>query len=140
MARGIALAATVALAFLGCSTGSPQTLSGATSITALALSSSLVERGTGGCVAMCTNGTSCNTKTGLCEELPCRGRCGQGEHCEQTFSESKCVPGGGASDVVAQAPSSGSKLPILAPVLTAPNPNNPSPTIVPTAEQNSPQP
>lgn len=139
MARGLAVVAALALAFLGCATGSPQTLAGATSITALALSSAVVERGTGGCVAICTDGTSCNTKTGLCEELPCRGRCGQGEHCEQTFAESKCVPGGGPSDVVAQAPGSGTKLPVVAPVFTAPNPNQPSPTIVPTAEQNPPQ-
>ena len=42
---------------------------------------------------MCTNGTACNPQTGLCEVLPCRNQCLATEHCEQTFTGDKCMPG-----------------------------------------------
>src|SRR3954462_13124058 len=59
----------------GCHTGSASTLAGATTMTALALGSAAAERAAGGCIAMCTTGTQCNPKTGLCEVMPCRNQC-----------------------------------------------------------------
>ncbi len=50
--------------------------------TALGLTAAGVSRASGGCYASCPVGTTCNEKTGYCEELPCRGQCGPNEVCE----------------------------------------------------------
>jgi hypothetical protein len=68
--------------------------------------------------------------------LPCRGRCGEGEHCEETFAETKCVPGA-ASGVVTEAKGSTPKTPAVAPITTPPDTTHTAPTVVPAAEQNS---
>src|SRR5260370_4213196 len=86
-----AILAAVLLA--GCHPGSVNPLAGASVTTGLALGASAANRAAGGCYAGCTNGTTCNPKTGWCEALPCRGRCSPDEHCEATLSETKCVPG-----------------------------------------------
>lgn len=104
-------------------------------MTAAAIGVAAAERSAGGCIAICTNGTVCNSKTGLCEPLPCRGRCGEGEHCEETFAESKCIPGA-ASSIVTQAKGTQRSTPVVVPVTTPPDPNHAAPTIVPAAEQN----
>ena len=65
------------------------------------------QRATGGCVASCTNGTTCNPRTGFCEALPCRGLCGSEEHCENSFAESKCVPGVAAGVATKYLPGAG---------------------------------
>jgi hypothetical protein len=124
------------LLLAACSTGSANTLAGATTMTAAAIGVAAAERSAGGCIAICTNGTVCNTKTGLCEQLPCRGRCGETEHCEETFTESRCIPGAAAS-VVTQAKGTRRSTPAaVVPVTTPPDPNHAAPTIVPAAEQN----
>src|SRR5207244_12526137 len=83
--------------FAGCKTGSSNTGVGAATTSAVAIGAAAVSRAAGGCIAICTAGTTCNPAKGLCEPLPCRGQCGPNEHCEQTFSENKCVSGGPTS-------------------------------------------
>jgi hypothetical protein len=53
-----------------------------------AVGAGMASRALGGCVAYCPPGTVCNEKTGLCETLPCRGQCKQGETCQNE----RCVP------------------------------------------------
>jgi len=115
-----------------CKTGSPDTAIGAATMTAAAIGASAASRAAGGCIAMCTGGTVCNPRTGLCDPAPCGGRCDPSEHCEATFSSSRCVPGVAA---IATQADGGSPVTPLAPVMQAPDPNRASPTIVPTAEQ-----
>jgi hypothetical protein len=126
-----------ALLLSGCYTGSANTIAGAAVTTGLALGASAASRASGGCYAMCTNGTVCNERTGLCEVLPCRGQCSSNEHCEQTFSETKCVPGP-ATGVTAEAQGKEVKTPAVAPIVNAPDQTGP-PQIVPAAEQQPPQ-
>ena len=115
-----------------CHTGSASTLAGATSMTALALGTAAAERAAGGCIAICTAGTTCNPRTGLCERAPCEGRCSANEVYEETFSGSKCVA---ATTVVAAKADGSSTVRPIAPIVTTPDANHPSPTIVPSAEQ-----
>ncbi len=123
-----------ALLLAGCHTGSANTMAGAGVMTGLALGASAASRASGGCYAVCTNGTTCNPRTGWCEALPCRGRCSPDEHCEQTFAESKCVPGG-TTGVTSVAKGKEIKMPI-APAI-APDQTGP-PQVVPAAEQKPP--
>jgi hypothetical protein len=123
--------AAAALLLAGCGS----TLAGASVTTGAALAASAANRASGGCYALCTNGTSCNPRTGMCELLPCRGLCAADEHCESTYAESKCLPGA-PSGVSASAAGTGNpKLPVLVP---AAPPAAGSPTVVPAAEQNPP--
>jgi len=115
-----------------CKTGSPNTIAGAASMSAAAIGVAAVERANGGCIALCTAGTTCNPVKGLCEPLPCRGECGPNEHCEQTFSGSKCVVGGPTS-VEALVKAKTPATPEIAPA-TAP-PKDGSPSIVPAAQK-----
>jgi hypothetical protein len=124
-----------ALLLAGCHTGSANTMAGAGVTSALALGASAANRVSGGCYAVCTNGTTCNPRTGWCEVLPCRGRCSIDEHCEQTFAESICAPGGTASGVTSVAKSNPIKMPVLSPI--APDQTGP-PQVVPAAEQKPP--
>jgi hypothetical protein len=125
-----------ALLLAGCHTGSANTMAGAGVITGLALGTSAVSRASGGCYAVCTNGTACNPKTGWCEALPCLGRCSADEHCEQTFAESKCVPGGTGVTSVAKGKEIKTPIePVIAPDSRA---GTGPPQVVPAAEQNPP--
>jgi hypothetical protein len=123
------------LAGSGCHTGGASTFVGATSMTALALGTAAAERAAGGCIAMCTNGTACNPNNGLCEPMPCRNLCGQSEHCEQTFTGDKCMPGA-PTGVESLAKGSIPNVPSVVPVSTPPNSGEP--TVVPAAEQQPP--
>ena len=125
-----ALLAMVLLA--SCKTGSSNTGVGAATTTAVAMGAAAVSRATGGCIAICTAGTTCNPTRGLCEPVPCRGECGPNEHCEQTFSENKCVSGGPTS-VETLVKGKTPALPQIVPV-TAP-PTDGSPSIVPAAQK-----
>ena len=125
-----ALLATVALC--ACHTGSSNTFAGAATTSAAAVGLAAASRAAGGCIAICTAGTTCNPTKGLCEPLPCRGECGANEHCEQTFSGSKCVSGGPTS-VEALVKTKPPAVPEVAPA-TAP-PMDGSPSIVPAAQQ-----
>ena len=106
---------------------------GAAITTGAAVSLSAVQRNAGGCYAVCTGGTTCNPRNGLCERMPCDGRCGAEEHCVTSFSESTCVAGA-PSDVVSGAPGSQKTIPILQPVAMPSGP----PQIIPAAELNPP--
>jgi hypothetical protein len=48
---------------------------------AVALGASAVSRASGDCFANCPDGTACNRATGLCDTLPCRGKCSPFEEC-----------------------------------------------------------
>lgn len=107
---------------------------GAGTVTAAAIGASALQRAAGGCYAMCTGGTTCNPRTGLCEIMPCEGKCGRDEHCEQTATQSWCAPGP-PGDVVTKAPGSEQKVPVAPP----PPPLTGDPQrVVPAAEQNPP--
>ena len=80
----------VALA-AGCATSSAG-VGTAVLTTAVAAGASAVSRSQGKCYAACPDGTTCNEATGLCEEIPCRGRCAPNEKCERRGAFDKCVP------------------------------------------------
>lgn len=111
----------------------PNMLVGAATTTSAAVTLSAVQRKAGGCYAVCTGGTVCNPRSGFCERLPCDGLCGPDEHCDTSFSQSKCAPGA-PSDVVSSAKGSQKTIPVLQPVVLPSGP----PAIVPAAEQSPP--
>ena len=120
-----------------CHTGGTSTLVGATTMTALAMGSAVAERAAGGCIALCTHGTACNPQTGLCEVLPCRNQCSASEHCEQTFTGDKCMPGAPTGvESVANASKNKPNIPVGVP--TSPTPATGAPTVMPAAEQSPP--
>ncbi len=53
-----------------CGSSAPYTMTSAALNTGLALGASALERSSGGCYAVCTNGTVCNPKSGYCERDP----------------------------------------------------------------------
>ena len=109
----------------------PSMAAGVASTTAAAGALSLAQRKAGGCYAICTGGTICNPRSGLCERAPCDGLCGRDEHCEASYAETKCAPGAPA-DVVSTAPGSQKTIPALQPEGVTSGP----PQIVPAAERN----
>src|SRR5919201_751825 len=117
-----------------CHTGSSNTILGAATTTGLAMGASAASRGAGGCIAICTGETFCNQRTGLCEALPCSGKCGAGEKCAQTLTDIRCVPEG-TTGVETKAAAATSKVPAVVPLTPSPNPTTGAPTIVPAAEQ-----
>jgi hypothetical protein len=112
------------------------TAAGAAAVTAEAAAVSAANRSAGMCIATCTNGTTCNPRTGLCEKSACPGGCGATEHCEHTGTVAQCVAGPEptTSDVVTRAPGSPPIVPAVDPV---PFPSGP-PIIVPAAEKHPP--
>ncbi len=60
----------VLLALAACKTSAPHGMEAAVINTALAAAVAGVSVAHGGCVAMCTQGWTCNPKTGLCEPQP----------------------------------------------------------------------
>ncbi len=75
----------------GCASA-PNAVGTALMTTAVAAASSAASRAGGGCYASCPVGTYCQQSSGLCEELPCRGRCVGNEFCEiQPGGEGACV-------------------------------------------------
>jgi hypothetical protein len=50
-----------------------------------------VRRAQGNCFNDCVPGTACNKETGLCEALPCRGECREGESCLERGLVHRCV-------------------------------------------------
>jgi hypothetical protein len=55
------------LALASCRSTAPHTLGAAAINTALATGAAAAIRAEGGCYAICTNGTACNPRTGMCE-------------------------------------------------------------------------
>lgn len=122
--------AILAVLLSGCAAS---TVAGAGAVTSAALATSAMQRKAGGCYAMCTGDTSCNPISGLCERNPC-GVCAADQHCETTFTESRCMPGA-PSDVVTTAPGTGRTVRAAPP--PPPTPSGP-PEVTPAAEQNPP--
>lgn len=58
---------------------------------AVGVGAAAVSRAGGGCYASCPTGTTCNPKTGLCDTLPCHGRCGPNERCDTSSAFERCV-------------------------------------------------
>ncbi len=84
--RRLALAVAVPLAALAaCKSSAPYTVPAAALNTGIALGVSGIERAHGGCYAVCTNGTVCNPKNGLCEsakaDVYCEEAPGGGMRC-----------------------------------------------------------
>jgi hypothetical protein len=87
-----ALALTVsALTALGCANAGGAVATAAVN-TAIAATASGVRRANGECFTPCNPGTQCAPGTGLCEPLPCGGRCRPDETCERTSVSDRCVP------------------------------------------------
>jgi hypothetical protein len=63
-------------------------------MTGVAAGAAVVQRHQGGCYATCPPGTACNTANGLCEELPCHGRCDGNQYCDTSGPFPKCVGAG----------------------------------------------
>ena len=59
--------------------------------TTMAVGASALNRSAGGCYSICTAGTVCNPDSGLCDPLPCYGRCGPDERCDRSGGEDRCV-------------------------------------------------
>ncbi len=80
----LALAA-LALLATGCQSSAPYTVPAAAINTGIALGVAGAQRAQGGCYAVCTNGTVCNPKNGLCEsakaDLYCEEAPGGGTRC-----------------------------------------------------------
>ncbi len=59
---------------------------------AIGVAAAAVSRSQGGCYSACPVGTACNPKTGMCDELPCRGACQPSERCDTNRLIPACVP------------------------------------------------
>ncbi len=59
----------VVTGMVGCKSSAPYTVPAAALNTAIAVGAAAQERASGGCFAICTNGTVCNGKTGYCEPV-----------------------------------------------------------------------
>ncbi len=86
----LALALAALAAAAGCGSSAPYTVPAAALNTGVALGFSAAERAKGGCYAVCTNGTVCNPKNGLCEPAAAGD-----QYCEE-------APGGGVRCVPLQ--------------------------------------
>lgn len=77
--------AALALAAAACGSSMPYTVPAAAINTGLALGAAAAERAQGGCYAVCTHGTVCNPRNGLCEspsaDVYCEEAPGGGTRC-----------------------------------------------------------
>lgn len=87
-----ALAVVVLLGGLsGCAGAAAGAITNAVVNTAVAGTVSGVRRANGECFTICNPGSACNKSTGMCDPLPCGGRCNFDEKCESTYLGDKCV-------------------------------------------------
>jgi len=95
-----------------CRSSAPYTIPAAAINTAIAASSSAVQRSQGGCYATCTGNTVCNPTTGFCE--PFVIGCPPGEPTTSPCSTNpdmattRAAPSGGAGLPVGVSPATGS--------------------------------
>ncbi|HEX4620840.1 MAG TPA: hypothetical protein VH208_04660 [Myxococcaceae bacterium] len=92
--NGLFLTACYALVLLGCASGGGMGALNAGSAalnTGIAGGAAAYSRAHGGCYASCPVGTACNTQTGMCDELPCRGQCAYDEECDSSGLFPRCV-------------------------------------------------
>jgi hypothetical protein len=74
----------------GCSSSATGAAAG-TVITSLA-ATAIYRSATGyRCWAACTNETTCNDRTGMCEPIACGGSCRPGEHCDLEAHPPMCT-------------------------------------------------
>lgn len=62
--------------------------------TAIAVGASAAQRASGGCYAICIDGTVCNPQNGLCERRPCTRGCGPTGTCDTNGMCQTVAPGG----------------------------------------------
>lgn len=83
---------------VGCASDGSGAVASALINSTIAVASSGVSRSQGGCYASCPTGTTCDSTTGYCVALPCRGQCRAHEQCIEDGLKSKCIaislPGG----------------------------------------------
>ncbi len=133
--RWISAVLLLASAFSACATpAASAAVSAAVVNTAVGVGVAGYERSQGRCVSTCPVGTACVPKTGLCEPLPCRGRCQANERCEQSGLIERCVP---ASAPDLRIETSGAKEKKSEPAPAAPPPATPMPA--PEAPRVTPQ-
>ena len=90
-------AALAILLISGCASGRQEvsgqgSVAAAVVMTAVAVGSAAASRAAGYCYASCPTGTECNTSTGFCEVLPCRGLCRSDQECDGSGLIESCVP------------------------------------------------
>ena len=82
----------------GCQSGGSGAVAAAAINTTIGLATAGASRSQGGCYASCPSGTTCDSTTGFCAPLPCRGRCKAHEQCVEDGLKSQCIalslPGG----------------------------------------------
>ena len=92
------------LAFFGilflaaCGASGTQILNAAIN-TSIATGAAVSNRNDGECYTWCAEGTQCNPETGLCESIPCGGKCKPGESCDQSGLVDKCIPASSRPDI-----------------------------------------
>ncbi len=100
MRRWLAMGALVlGVTHAGCRSGGGAAVADALVNTAFAMGAAAAQRASGGCYATCPVGTACDSETGYCEPLPCRGRCRSDERCVGNGISEQCealaLPEGG---------------------------------------------
>lgn len=75
--------------FSGCAASAAAVTNAAVS-TAIAASVSGARRAQGQCYTPCNPGTFCNEKTGMCDPLPCGGKCDFDQQCMVTATGEEC--------------------------------------------------
>jgi hypothetical protein len=113
--KRLAMVAAALAGLAACASSAPHTAGSAAINSGLALGSAAAQRASGGCYAVCTNGTTCNPNTGLCEKPVADAYCeeapGGGLRCVplQIGKEHEKSPG--ANLPVGVAPTTGSTPP-----------------------------
>ena len=79
------------LSLMSCAGAAAGTIVNAAVNTGLAATVSGVRRANGDCFTICNPGSACNRSTGMCDPIPCGGRCHFDEKCESTYVGDKCV-------------------------------------------------
>src|SRR5260370_9119271 len=117
--------------------GGPGTVAGDAAAAAIVgVAASGISRASGGCYASCPPGTFCNSRSGLCDELPCRGLCNPDEHCELTAASSRCVSGRIGPDIeIGSQGQSTPPLPRSDPPTSAGEKPSPSPSLAPMRQR-----
>lgn len=85
-----ALALTMLVLLGGCAASAGAVTSAAVN-TALGVGVAGVRRANGECYTPCNPGSTCNKSTGMCDPIPCGGKCQFDEKCEITPTGERCV-------------------------------------------------
>jgi hypothetical protein len=109
----LALAFVALAAAAACKSSAPYTVPAAAINTGLALGVAGAQRANGGCYAVCTNGTVCNPRNGLCEsakpaDVYCEEAPGGGMRCVPLEIGKQGQQGAGAAGGLGISPATGS--------------------------------